>query len=87
MANCIAWQKIVRDEAQDYTLLTSATEVSLLIKVKDEMREGGYELLSYNAVDSTVYPKFIVKDKKGNSLKVMTFDNDPVTGKPYLSGR
>jgi hypothetical protein len=82
----LAWQKIVRDEAEDYTLLTSGTEVSLLIKVKDEMKEGGYELLSYNAVDSTVYPKFVVKDRKGNSLKVMTFDNDPVTGKPYLSG-
>jgi hypothetical protein len=82
----IAWQKIVRDEAEDYTLLTSGTEISILIKVKDEMKEGGYELLSYNATDSAVYPKFIVRDKHGNSLKVMTFDNDPVTGKPYLSG-
>jgi hypothetical protein len=82
----LGWQKIIRDEAEDYTLLTSGNEVSLLIKVKDEMKEGGYELLSYNAVDSAVYPKFIVKDKKGNSLKVLTFDNDPVTGKPYLSG-
>jgi len=53
----IAWQKIVRDEAEDYTLLTSGTEISILIKVKDEMKEGGYELLSYNATDSAVYPQ------------------------------
>jgi hypothetical protein len=50
------------------------------------MKEGGYEILSFNSSDSSTYPKFILKDKKGNSLKVLAFDNDPATGKPYVSG-
>ncbi|HXB35511.1 MAG TPA: DUF6770 family protein [Puia sp.] len=82
----IAWQKTVHDDAEAFTLLTSGPEISLLLKKKEEMLEGGFELLSYNSADSSVYPKLILKDKKGNSLKVMAFDNDPVSGKPYLSG-
>jgi hypothetical protein len=67
-------------------MLTSGTEVDLLAKLKDPMTEGGYVVLGYNTADNTVYPKFILKDRKGNSLKVLAFDNDPITGKPFVSG-
>jgi hypothetical protein len=48
--------------------------------------EGEYNMLAYRTTDSTVLPKYALKDKRGNALKVLAFDNDPVTGKPYVSG-
>lgn len=82
----LMWQKQIKENATDYGMLTSGSEISLLAKTKETMVEGGFEILSYNAVDSSVYPKFLLKDKKGNSLKVLTFDNDPVSGKPFVAG-
>jgi hypothetical protein len=82
----LTWQKTVKDDATDFVMLTSGPEVSLLMKKKAAMKEGGFEIASYNALDSTTYPKFLLQDKKGNSLKVLAFDNDPNTGKPYVSG-
>jgi hypothetical protein len=80
------WQNQVREDATDFVMLTSGTEIDLLVKKADDMKEGGFEILSYNSSDSSTYPKFILKDKKGNSLKVLAFENDPATGKPYVSG-
>jgi hypothetical protein len=82
----LMWQKDIPEVAENFTLLTSGPEISLLAKTLDQMKEGGYQILSFNAIDSTVYPKFLLKDKKGNSLKVLAFDNDPVSGKPYVAG-
>lgn len=82
----LAWQRQVHDDALDFTMLTSGPEISLLAHLKDKFNEGGYEVLSYNAIDSAAYPKFLLKDRKGNSLKVLSFDNDPLSGKPYVSG-
>src|SRR6202042_2584587 len=75
----LTWQKQVHEDALDFTMLTSGPEVSLLAKLKDQMKEGGYLLLSFNAIDSTTYPKFVLKDRRGNSLKVLTFDNAPAS--------
>ena len=80
------WQTPVTDEAQAYLMLASGTDVYILMKKKNDMLEGGYELLSYGIKDSSTYSKLKLKDKQGNSLKVLAFDNDPVTGKPFLSG-
>jgi hypothetical protein len=85
-AGKLTWKKVISEDATDFTMLTSGTEVDLLIKKKDKPEEGGFEILSYNTLDSAPYPKFLLKDKKGNSLKVLAFDNDPVTGKPFVSG-
>ena len=82
----LTWQKQIHEDFVDVGLLTSGPEVNLLIKTRDPMLEGGYSILSYNAIDSTTYPKFILKDRKGNALKVLTFENDPVSGKPYVAG-
>jgi hypothetical protein len=80
------WQNQVREDATDFDMLTSGTEIDLLVKKTDEMKEGGFEILSFNTKDSTTYPKFILKDRKGNSLKALAFENDPATGKPFVSG-
>ena len=80
------WQKTIAEEADDYYMLTSQQDVWLLAKKKDKMREGGYELLGYNTNDSSTFPKYMLKDKKGNSLRVIAFENDPATGKPYIAG-
>lgn len=82
----LAWQKTIKEDATGFLMLTSGPEVDLLVKKKDKMEEGGYSIISFNSIDTTVYPKFLLKDKKGNDLKVLAFDNDPVTGKPYVSG-
>lgn len=81
------WHKVVKEEgAQAFGLLTSNDNVFLLVKKTDKMVEGGYELLGYKASDSSTFPKYILKDKQGNSLKVISFANDPATGQPFLSG-
>jgi hypothetical protein len=85
-AGKMTWQKAVNENIVDVGLLPSGTDINLLIKYDNPVVEGGYELLSYNAIDSTTYPKFMLKDRKGNSLKVLAFDNDPMTNKLFLSG-
>jgi hypothetical protein len=85
-AGKMTWQKTVNENIVDVGLLPSGTDINLLIKYDTPLVEGGYELLSYNAIDSSTYPKFMLKDRKGNSLKVLAFDNDPVTNKLFLSG-
>jgi len=80
------WKVGVKEEAEGFAMLTSGQDVYLAMKKKDPMLEGGFDLLWYNTKDSTVFPKYSLKDKQGNSLKVLVFDNDPVTGKPYMAG-
>jgi|SRR6186713_219413 len=80
------WQKGITEDAEGYHLLTSGTDVYILMKKKEAMLEGGYELLGYNTADSSVFPKYVLKDKKGNSLRAIAFSNDPVTGKPFIAG-
>lgn len=82
----LTWQKQVHEGFVDVSLLTSDADINLLIKTRDQMVEGGYAILSYNAIDSTNYPKFLLRDRRGNALKVLTFENDPISGKPYVAG-
>jgi hypothetical protein len=79
------WKKTI-EEAQAFNLLTSKDDIYLLKKVKEEYLEGGFYLQSYKAADGVAYDKIALNDKEGNSLKVISFQNDPVTGMPYLSG-
>ncbi len=80
------WLKPVKEEAEGFVMLTSNEDIWLLLKKKEEFVEGGYQLLGFSTQDSSSFPKYILKDKKGNSLKVLAFDNDPGTGKPYITG-
>ena len=79
--------KIIKEKGDDFALLTSGADVYILMKDKYvNSSEGEYNMLAYRTTDSTVMPKYALKDKRGNALKVLAFDNDPLTGKPYVSG-
>jgi hypothetical protein len=83
----VLWQKPVKEQdIESFSLCPSQKHIFLLLKKKEDFKEGGYELLGYGATDSSSFPKYVLKDKEGRSLKVLTMDNDPVTGKPYLAG-
>lgn len=82
----ILWQKNTSEQAQAFGLLASKQGIYLMAKKKEQKAEGGFELLSYDVNDGAVFPKYALRDKQGNALKVITFDNDPVSGKPYIAG-
>lgn len=79
------WKKTIADEAQGFNLHTSGESIYLLSKKKERMVEGGFELMGFNA-NGTPYEKQVLKDKDGNSLKVISMANDPASGKPFLTG-
>lgn len=79
------WMKDV-PEADGFALLSTEENIYILSKKKSEMLEGGFEVRGYRVMDATAYDRYVLKDKKGNSLKVLGFDNDPATGKPLITG-
>lgn len=80
------WWKPVPYDAKSYLLFTSGQYAYMLIKRDEKIGEGGFELMGFNTRDSSVIPRYVLKDKQGNSLRPLRLDNDPVTGKPYISG-
>lgn len=81
------WQKKLGQDGEFFIMRTTANDVYLLTKHKQNKPvEGGFELLGYNANDGASYEKFSMQDRRGNDLKVIAFENDPATGKLYLSG-
>ncbi|MDQ3278420.1 MAG: hypothetical protein M3Q06_08835, partial [Bacteroidota bacterium] len=80
------WKKNVSRLAKANYLLSSAEGIYLLSKKQEQKIEGGYEVTGYAFAGSGTYDKYVLKDKKGNALKVLGFDNDPVSGKPYATG-
>ena len=79
------WKKTL-PKADGFSLLTSNNNIYILSKKKEKMLEGGFEVTGYNSEDGKQFSNYILKDKKGNSLKVLDFENDPATGKPVVSG-
>ena len=80
------WKKKVSTLGKAFYLHTSNDNIYLLSKNEGEKIEGGYEVTGYNYADNIAFDKYTLKDRKGNSLKVLGFDNDPATGKAYLTG-
>ena len=81
------WNKTIKDAEGGFLMLASNAGIYLLSKEKVEKTpEGGFEVQGYGFADSAAYAKVVLKDKQGNYLKVLTFANDPTTGKPYLAG-
>jgi hypothetical protein len=72
--------------ADRFYLHTSANEIFLMTKQDHNAPEGGYSLYLYSAKDLTVENNFDLRDVNGNWLKVLTFDNDPASGDPYIAG-
>jgi hypothetical protein len=82
----LIWEKYITEKADHYYMLTSAHDVYLLMKNDAKIKLGGYSLISYNVDSKTGILKYPLEDKKKNPLQVMSFENDPATGKPCLSG-
>lgn len=72
--------------ADHYYLRTSASDVYLLMKDNGHAPEGGYKLYLYSAKDLNTENNFDLRDGSDNWLKVLTFDNDPVTGDAFIAG-
>ncbi len=79
------WKKSIGDK-QDFALLASKSDVYLLEKEKGKYIEGGGSLTGFNFNDGKSYPKIVMQDKEGRQLTLLNFDNDPVTGNPYICG-
>jgi hypothetical protein len=81
------WQKKVAQEEQFFIMHTTPNDVYLLAKHKEDRAiEGGFELFGYSVKDGSPYERFNLQDRQGNDLKILAFDNDPATGKLFLSG-
>lgn len=79
------WEKkMPAKNTQDYLLTT--TEDVYVLSQKANIGEGGWETRGYSFVNATDYEKLELRDKKGASLRVIGWGNNPVTGKPYVSG-
>jgi hypothetical protein len=75
------WQKTIPGHDKLCNLLTSGQYIYALIG------SAPYIVLGYHASDPSYafhYP--LLKDKKGNSLTLEAFDNDPATGNVFISG-
>jgi hypothetical protein len=74
------------DLADHYYLGATAQDIFLLIKKDVRVPEGGFRLYVFSSKDLSAENSFDLRDGYDNWLKVLTFDNDPVTGKAYIAG-
>lgn len=79
------WQNDFLLQAQSYAVLASGHDIYLLCK-KVSALDGGYWLMGYNVDNGAAFTKYELSDKKGHQFNVLAFDNDPVTGRPYVAG-
>jgi hypothetical protein len=76
------WKKNLSDE-KAYLMLTTTDDIFMLTADS----EAAYSVSSYSAADKTDHiSRFKLKDKDGNKLTVLAFQNDPVTGRPFVAG-
>jgi hypothetical protein len=82
----LLWEKYITEIADHFYMLTSGHDVHLLLKKDERIHLGGYSLISYDVDNKSGILKYPLEDKKNNPLQVISFDNDPATGKPFISG-
>ncbi|PWV56976.1 hypothetical protein [Chitinophaga sp. S165] len=82
----LLWEKYITEIADHYYMLTSWHDVHLLLKKDERVHLGGYTLISYDVDNKSGILKYPLEDKKKNPLQVVSFDNDPATGRPFISG-
>lgn len=80
------WHKDFMQAADNCYLLPSKHDIYLLYKKTEKLTEGGYWLMGFNPDDNTAFKKFNLSDGKGHPFSVHTFENDPVSGRPYIAG-
>ena len=72
--------------ADHYYLHATATYIYLLTKKDVRVPEGGNRLYVYSPSDLSAVIDFDLRDSKDNWLKVLSFDNDPLTGDAFIAG-
>ena len=78
--------KKISADATSFYVFSSSPNIYLITRTTGFIGEGGYKLYTYSTADSTTEYKHDLKDEHGNWLKILSFDNDPVTGKAFLVG-
>lgn len=76
----------VQTFADRFYLRATASDIYLLTKHDRPTPEGGYKLFVYASEDLTAKGNFDLQDRNENWLKVLSFDNDPVTGDAFIAG-
>ncbi|WP_298741801.1 DUF6770 family protein [uncultured Chitinophaga sp.] len=80
------WHKDFMQAADKFFILPSQHDIYLLYKKTEKLQEGGYWLMGYNVDNNDAFAKFNLSDNKGRPFSVHTFENDAVTGRPYIAG-
>jgi hypothetical protein len=80
------WEKRISEEGKMQHFKTSDHDVFLMMQKELGRNKYQYSVYSFNADDNTAYQKYMLKDKKGNDLLPLGFENDPISGKPDISG-
>jgi len=80
------WHKDFMQAADNFVMLPSEHDIYLLYKKTEKLLEGGYWLMGFNVDNNNAFAKYNLSDEKGRPFSVHTFENDPVTGKPYIAG-
>lgn len=80
------WEKRITEEGKFEHFKTSEHDVYVMMQKELSRNKYQYTIYSYNADNNTAYQKYILKDKKGNDLLPLGFENDPISGRPDISG-
>jgi hypothetical protein len=80
------WEKKVSDDGEVENFITADHDVYLMMRNKENRNKYQYTVYSYNADNNNAWSKYTLKDKKGNKLLPLGFENDPISGKPDISG-
>ncbi|MGC4103204.1 DUF6770 family protein [Ferruginibacter sp.] len=82
----VLWKKEV-DRYNHYSVITTDKVVYILGKNNSYSNPyGGYELDRFSVADGKKGTKYELVDKDDNVLRVLNFEKNPVTGKPYIAG-
>jgi len=83
----LVWQKKMGDIGEFVAMRNTGSDIYVLAKQKAyQPATGGFQLLGYAVNDGSPYQKFALKDKQGNDLRVLAFESDPGSARPFLSG-
>ncbi len=80
------WEKKILEEGNIQHFMSSGHDVYLMMRKSAGRNKYQYTVHSYNADDNSAYQKYTLRDKKGNNLLPLGFENDPISGKPDISG-
>jgi hypothetical protein len=72
--------------ADHYYLRAAGEDVYLLTKQDLRIPEGNFKIFVFSAKDLEAENNFDLRDRYDNWLKVLSFDNDPVTGDAFIAG-